>query len=373
MKKSMFSDWQFESLREVFQQNNPRLAGDRLGCERQIKKFDDEINKLLEEKEEGFEGGVNILLQGRNLIARHIGAEEVEMPEFSLPSTEKSFYESAIGDKHVAVFVPGRKEGEFFALAIDKALSLFDRHIQFVCYTDVKCLIDQILASEICGVVAFHLERRGDVEAYIRHEIKNLPGWNSSKAEKYFLPPCKDYFPVHPLGKILQEMISMQSGFFQEGEQFELDKAMKSLVSHMYIPQNDPIVLLVDDRQNEVDGLIRILKAWPAIGLEIIIGSICNVDQVALPEKEFDILLLDEGIGQISGTELVEDFFNQKPNFPGIICSISGGDKPGFTQYHFQSKLQVKKGFEQALGFVKFMNGVLRRFDRSVQRNRSVY
>lgn len=351
---SMFTDQEFAELKQLFEKNNPALAQDPQGIRAKIGEIDQQIAKLQHEHPEGCGFAVCILAQGRNFFARYLGEPEIATPMLK----GASLAPAAIESKHVAIFIP---EGDTLRRAIEQVLQTTRPDLRFKCYEKMGELLDALQKGEVCGAIGLFLQPDGHpsrLEGVIRHDLKNKTGWDIVKVQHFALPPCASFGPPHLLTNLLEAALQMQKGEYQapkpKDENFVLSDHLSRLSAHMFVPPRQIRVAVVDDEEAAVWGLKIILRSW--LNLDLQVYSPGTQDTLEA-EQGPDILLLDEVMSPISGTEFARLFMDQ--GYRGIIASISGGAKPGYTQLHFPHKLAVSKSYAAALEFVNFMNSLL--------------
>ncbi len=144
----------------------------------------------------------------------------------------------------------------------------------------------------------------------------------------------------------------------------EKEMTMDEINAIRIVPNQKITVVIVDDRPNEVQVMISVLESWPNVRVWPIIGEItqCSPRKTAglLTEREnrvSTICLLDEAIGQIKGSDVAK-FLNEL-GFVGILASITSGEKPAFTDFHFGDKNKMAGNYF-IKKFVEFINQLIR-------------
>lgn len=353
MTGNVLTDEAFEMMKGVFERNNPELAADRTKMGEKLTELHVEIEKLTDERPEEWEAAVKILLQGRNFFARYLGEAEMEI-NFAEPVPEVPEIER----KHVAVYVAGGG-GDMnpLYLAVRKVLGLFKDALRHECYDSMEELIVALQRGEVCGIVALQLDCSASILSHIRHDLKNRPGWNYDRAQSFVLPPSADFSPLHDLIKVVETIKAMQDGKSRVSDpEGPLDpENLAALVSHMRVPSRQMAVSIVDDEAGMITGLVKVLEAWPNLKVR------AHIHQGELPsdlDAQSDLLLLDEAMSRLTGTQFYKHL-RDMGGFKGIAASISGGEKPGFTQWHFGGKALVDKHAKFARDFVEFMNRLI--------------
>lgn len=209
------------------------------------------------------------------------------------------------------------------------------------------------------------MERQASIEGYVRHDLKNRSGWDYDRANKFVLPPCQDFFLPHQLIEIVETLRQMQSSEFAtvEGEEFDLEKALPALVAQMRILSPDCAfrIVVIDDTLSEVEGILQILGPW--LNLDSFYINPEDGLDVGIVSRECEVVLLDEAMGkELTGTQVRDELIRH--GFKGVITSITGGEKPDWASEHFQGKISILKSREAAEEFVRFMNKLIRQFDR---------
>jgi hypothetical protein len=133
------------------------------------------------------------------------------------------------------------------------------------------------------------------------------------------------------------------------------EEEQKNLISKMHIPARKTLVVLIDNLQEDIEGISSILSVWPNIDMIVLIqseGSNLNIPPDA------DIILLDENLDGTTGTEIAKNLIES--GYGGTIVSITSGSRPSYTKWHFGGKLSVLNNYETAKSFVSFMNQFLK-------------
>ena len=352
MGKSMFSNEEFEFLKQTFESGNSKLANDFDLIRSEIKKLDGDMAEILaddsiELKEQ--KACVFIFLQGRNFLARYVGDSEKDILEFQTEVEQEEI--NHLEDKHVAIFV---YDDKVFSASVKKCFELPDK-MRFEFYHEMSNLIDKILEGKICGVIAFHLRKEGSVEGVLRHDLKNRPGFGFEKSKSFLMPPCLDLHPPYNLIQSWEAVCKMQRGEYllKKSENFSLDEKLSALSVYMFTPREEIDVLIIDDTENEITGILQILKAWHNINVTYLLPQ-------EIPEKLFlsvQVFLLDEVMGSLTGTEVAKNLFDQGCT-GSIMVSITGGNRPDWTSLHFGNKMRVSTQLDSALEFIRFMNQI---------------
>tara|TARA_Y100000310_G_C20691745_1_gene822735 strand:- start:1399 stop:2463 length:1065 start_codon:yes stop_codon:yes gene_type:complete len=341
----------FEIMKQVFEENNPELAENEEAIRGHIVELDEDIQKHLDEKPDGFDSAVTILWQGRNFFARYLGDEETSLPEMEQVTDELP---NPIEQKHVAVFAGGG-DGPF-RRSVRQVLGMYDETLRIEFYHTIQDVLEALESGAICGVVAIHMSAEARIESHLRHDLKNMPGWNYDKAEKVVFPPCIDFPPPMELPLVLTTILEMQKGEYQvqpEGK-FNLNSELSSLIAHMHTPKRNVVIALIDDRPQEIEGMTQILEAWPRIECIPIIQKAERSHEVDAP---IDIWLLDEDMPHKKGSDIAREL--QASGFSGLLVSATAGSKPDFANLHFGNKNSIRKDRSVAEEFIRFINQLL--------------
>jgi hypothetical protein len=354
-----FTDDDFGLLKRTFEGGNPALANNLGEIRKTIAEFDSDMQQLMADKPDYWQTAITILWQGRNFLALYAGEQPISLP-FEQQEVESvtNQYPSALSAKHVAVYAASK----VFAPAAKQALSLYTP-LRFCMYTSSKELIEAILAGEVCGVVALQVGQleASSIEATIRHDLKNLPGWDYGKAKTLLLPYCVNLSvnSSSVLVEAWQIIVMMQEGRYRppaKSEEYSLDEELRTLLSHMQQPSRSILVTVIDDTPEEVAGIVAILNKWPNLNVQIV------YHQHGMPSvtANTSILLLDENLADsLTGEQVVKHLRGN--GFDGLIASTSGGGKPAHAQWHFGRKAEVTKDSSAALQFVCFINALLQK------------
>ncbi|MBT6691079.1 hypothetical protein HOB10_01955 [Candidatus Parcubacteria bacterium] len=300
----------------------------------------------------------SLYLQGRNLLACALGRELLPEPDISAQA-EEAVSEPTIPEQVVAIKVGSK----VYAGAMKQSLAVMT-DLRIETYFNNRILVQDLLAGKICGIISVSF-KDGRADSIIRHDLKNLPGWDVARANSFPLPPVSDIREPVLLVNILELAAKMHQGEFfdRKEEKFDLEDHLAELRSTMLAPKSQLSVMVVDDMPDEVAGMMRLLNVWPG-GLvinEAAIGQSHIVDSdeqslVVIIERP-DIVLLDEDIGDIKGSDVAEVLLDK--DFEGILASITGGECPEFTRYHFGSKTSIQTSRQAAERFISFMNKLI--------------
>lgn len=145
-------------------------------------------------------------------------------------------------------------------------------------------------------------------------------------------------------------------------------KDMPTLKETMKKPEKKTKVVIVDDYASCMLGMKIILKAWPNISVLAILQE--PREELIIPET--DILLLDEDMRDLTGTEVAKKLKSQI-HCP-LIASTTGLDKPAYTDWQFKRKNELimpdnLKNHKISYQFIEFMNKLLQEIEKSRTKN----
>lgn len=361
MPKSMFTKEEFETMKRFFEEHSPVVSKDPVRMRAEIAELDhameDQDRAVAEGREELRDvlPALNILAQGRNFLARYVGDPEIQV---TTPEEASKVLPAALELKHVALYIP---EGDSLRRATQQVLGTTRPDLRCTYYKEMSALLDDLLKGEICGAIGLFLQPEGHpgrLGGIARHDLKNRPTWTREQAQRCALPPFVSFGPGFLLADLLATAVRMQAGECQppkaEDAEFDLGQHLTQLSAHMFVPPRPIEVMIVDDEEEIVQGMKVVLDAW----LNISVSYRMPYSEPERKRPAPDVLLLDESMDQITGTEVANDFMAR--GYTGIIASITGGQKPEYTPWHFQGKVQVAESWTSALEFVHFMNSLLR-------------
>lgn len=127
----------------------------------------------------------------------------------------------------------------------------------------------------------------------------------------------------------------------------------------MRVPKNELGVAILDDITVHAGGMALVLSEWQNIICETIIQE-AGVN-ILIPQNT-KILLLDEGMRGISGTEVAA--MARSEGFEGLICSTSSL-KTDYHDFKFTGKMNFALGNygEFITGFVEMMNRIIEKVE----------
>ena len=298
----------FEKMKQALEKFNPELVNNEELIKDKIKDLDNESKKLFAEwekkpdQEDQFRVALDILGQGRNFLALLVGMEQVD---FLAGLPEKEAEKSPLETRHVAILVNNGKE--VLALSLKNTLGVTaPESLRYKIYQNSKDLNDAILAGEVCGIIGLNDDESPRVAGFLRHELKNRPDWDFRKSEDFILPPCANLSVLR--GDIVMSIIKtakkMQTGEFREkeSEDFNLKDSLPELKARMKTLKKPCQICIIDDRSEEILGMMVILKSWSGVELDILLYN------WELDIRDYlDIILMDEDLGSnTTGTKMVQ-------------------------------------------------------------------
>lgn len=346
------STGKYDETVAILKEQNPDLFNDPDEMLRRMEEF--EANAAQEEEPVA----KSLYLQGRNLLACALGRELLPEPDISAQA-EEAAAGPAIPEQTVAIKV----NSEMYARAMEQSLAVMT-DLRIKTYFDNRELIQDLLAGKICGIISVGA-KDSRADGIIKHDLKNMPGWDVAKANAFPLPPVMDMYQPVLLVRILELASKMHKGEFfdREEEKFDLEDHLAELRSTMLAPKGSLSVMVVDDMPDEVAGIVRLLEVWPG---ELVLGTACigqadiaDSDEQALVVgvERPDIVLLDEIIGNIKGSDVAKGLLTR--GFTGTLASITGGECPEFTSHYFNAKTHIQTSRQAAEGFISFMNNLV--------------
>jgi len=329
---------------------NPDLFNDSDEMLRRMEEFE---NSALQEENPVAK---SIYLQGRNILACALGKELLPEPDIDT-QTGESAPEPTLPDQIVAIKV----NSELYAGAMKQSLAVVT-DLRIETYFDNRSLVQDLLAGKICGIISVS-SKGSSADSVIRHDLKNMPGWDVAKANSFPLPPVVDIQQPVLLVNVLQLAAKMHQGEFfdQQEEEFDLEDHLAELRSTMLAPQGELTVMVVDDMPDEVAGILRLLSIWPGdLVVHEVVGQ-SYADAVSISSAVFDrkpaIVLLDEAIGDLKGSDVATAL--GACGFEGIFASITGGECPEFTSHYFNAKTNIRTSRQAAERFISLMNRLI--------------
>lgn len=140
---------------------------------------------------------------------------------------------------------------------------------------------------------------------------------------------------------------------------FSIGRAMPKLKQMMRKPLKPMRVIVVDDDENAVDGIVPILLNWPNIFSVTIIQKGDKYPDIL--EGRDDIVLLDDLLGktphQVTGEKITE--WLREDGFIGAIASTSRDFNLPSLKYHFPHKYDIIRSFKAAGQFVLWLSQII--------------
>ena len=343
----------YELMLEIFKTteicNNP----DKINEE--IARFDAEIDSLLadtENDEQDRRQAVDILLQGRNFLAIHLGQTQRDV---IFAEDLMAVLSDPIVNRHVAVCLPQNTHPSYIK-ALEKGIALQRANCKI--YVGTKPVLHDLKEGLICGLIGIHFaEPIGLIAEQLRHDMQYHPQYSVELARNYVFPPSVNFGAPHLIALIFQAASQMHNVTFNnEGEDFNPEQQLSELVPHMAHVKSQLSIAVFDDDEQIVTPLLTILRAWPGIVVDFIRVS----DSLPLIPSEYNIVLLDEAMDRVTGSQIAEKISTS--GCETIIASISGGHCPNYTPHHFGLKAVMKDNRQACLDFIAFMNRLFTKF-----------
>jgi hypothetical protein len=358
-KETMHTDEYYESVVAIFRKENPELCNDPERLQGEIDKLDILIDNLVKTKPETWEISVNIALQGRNPWAIILGVEKRYVDCDGAKSSLITGTKNPIpADKFVAIVC----NEELVSRAINQVTPIFlDDNISYQVMTYNSC-VEAISQNLVAGVVGFgnHTFTTDSLESSIRHDLKNVSGWNRKLADAVLLPPLFGAIS-YELAPAMEAVIQMANGTYHSSivkdEKIKFADYKSSFLARMKIPDRKVYILIVDDTPMDVVGILDILNIWPNIHINAVEDSFQNLFPVSFA---WDILLLDHDLGSknYNGYHFHSDI--TQFGFNGKCISITGGQAVSYAHYHFGKKFAISQGYlGPCQDFISLINQVL--------------
>lgn len=353
------SDDQFEEIGDAFLKVNGKIDQEKIL--RDIAGLDNEIEQQMQNLDEERAMAICILLQGRNILSLVLGQEQARAPK----GVAKLLSQAGHVDLPIAIYCPE----PVLARAVDCVLKNMEMG-GYAIIDNMQELLDLALSDELSGVIGVSSSKYGDVLASMRHDLKHLDGWDYEKAQTAKLPPCRNWIAGQStfLPVIFNELRSNSSENHSasdpQTENFDLRAAVKDGIDRLWpakTPAKPLTVAVCDDNQPEVEGLLVILDAWPGVVVSYFDAESCDdAHDLAAVVSLHDIVLLDENMGKITGSEVARQLTG-KAGIKCQIASISGGPTPAWAKSHFPNKNSVMFDKDLAMEFVRFMESLMSR------------
>ena len=250
----------------------------------------------------------------------------------------------------------------------------------------VDRLARAVLDRRVKGVVVVRLKREPTtegIEALLRLRMQELAGGATELLLREHVPPISGWH-FESVVRIVQTIMAYARGSrtIPEEGPFHLGSVLEAwvssgLLSEPSVPGNGPedsvVVTLVDDRLDEIAGLVAMLDAWP--GIDTRVTWVRNGDMPEIPE-DTDILLTDALLGPQMWDWKFVSHLHAEDRLPAVVGSIgkqNNGDfqtmavRVGREVTAFTRKMTVTTSEKDARAFVAFMCGLLDRFVATVQ------
>jgi hypothetical protein len=265
-------------------------------------------------------------------------------------------------DKFVAIVCNDR----LVSGAIKQVASLLlDKTISYQVMTYNSC-VEAINQNLVAGVVGFgnRTFTTNSLESSLRHDLKNLSGWNRERADTVLLPPLFGALSDKPL-QAMEVVIQMANGTYDssevKAEKIKFADYNSSFLARMKVPNKKVYILIVDDTPMDIIGILNILNIWPNVHINAVKDNFQNLFPVSV---SWDILLLDHDLGSknYNGHDLLNDM--TQFGFDGKCISITGGQAVSYTQNHFGKKFAVSRGYlSPCQEFIALINQVIETID----------
>lgn len=349
---------EFTQMREAYLETNKVYDTDEF--ESRIKDLDDQIARHAEELTQESVIAINLLMQARNFLSLMLGKPQSRAPRGVVKFMNK--LQRVLTP--VAVFYPTQA----IAATIQESLKTMEaRGYEIV--TSYERLVDGVIHDEYQGVIGLYLTNEGDVEAVIRAELSEMPGWEQEAAAAIELPPCRNLQidggeSLAKLFFMIQDMQELPAKQMRDSEMmmevFSLEKAISEGVFELRPTPCTVTVTVCDNHLREVRGLVQILEAWENIRLlRHHSANYCDPGDLALMMEKCNIVLLDENMNNLRGEDVAAALKQRTGENRQVIASISGDDKPEWAEYHFQHKARVVQSQDAAFEFVEFMKKLI--------------
>ncbi|MFZ6015059.1 MAG: hypothetical protein ACOYUZ_01755 [Patescibacteria group bacterium] len=373
----MISEEDFEVLKEIYLRTHDIDLDEDL-LRRDLEGLQEDMGRCLADLNQQNAQAYLIYLQGCNFLFRLLDEEQIEPDAAVL----KLIPQYAYLTKYVAIYHPSAQGSHTNVVlnTLDHVLRTLDQR-GYKTYGNMQDLLGGLLTREISLVAGIYLDQSADIERRIRHDLKNLSGWDYQKAEEFQLPRCVNLFAG---GQLLAEILALLAETRREPEpepknvvidmsledadydlRADLEDSASPLRKAMFEPVSEVSIAIVDDDEHAMEGMLQILSYWRNVsGQQFVITGKDMLGKL-LEEPAFlgnDIILLDEAMGDLTGT----DVFNALKYNPAIskavntkakvFASTTGGSTPHWAEHHFSNKMHVAKSRQAALSFIEFIN-----------------
>lgn len=127
------------------------------------------------------------------------------------------------------------------------------------------------------------------------------------------------------------------------------------------VPKKQVRVVLVDDRYDNMCGMLDVLLEWRNIFVAVI--ELSTVRYPDINHKIDDIVLLSEDLGEMTGTRIAEQL--RMDGFPGVLASTAPGETcPPAFKHHFGHKLAISKSYKATAKFVMWLSELIEEVER---------
>ena len=354
---------QDQKVAELLKKNNPNLCDSPIRLQEELKKIDVQIDLLFTSRPKDWEVAIYIYLQARNGLAVLLNVEVREV-DCDLPDGESQEIK--------VVSVPAIPQEKFVVLhcssgiisdATYKALEIDSRDISKIKVMNTQLTVEAIADNLVAGVVDldnFKDYTFDELDRRIRHDLKNCKGWTREMADSVILPPLY----IGSSTKIYEGLaiaFEMLNGTYHSSEVIQekvnLVEYRSSFLARMKTPKTNLNIVIIDDFEPVIQGLVYLLNIWPKVNPTLILSF---NDDLPMPQNA-DIVLLDHDLGfkNYDGKK-VAFILQHDPLFDGKVISITSGERQSYGDYHFHKKHRVSSGnLEACHEFIALINQVI--------------
>lgn len=239
----------------------------------------------------------------------------------------------------------------------------------FHSFRDLVNEVTQKLANNEDVGQILNASSKSRIDNSIRHDLKNLPGFDYEKAEavKIRYSECPDPLSVPALLTFIHDAVNavVSTEASSDGNDIKKDDdllPMDALRAQMNIPSREVTVIIVDDKESEIEGMYKVLSNWENIKVvKFLIDDNTIIDaheKGQMPTIPYgDIILLDEAMVAYDGTEYYKNDLKNRADT--IVVSTTGGVKPDWAYHHIKSKSSIAKELKNANAFIAQINSLL--------------
>jgi CheY-like chemotaxis protein len=262
-------------------------------------------------------------------------------------------------EQRIAFFIDDEKKKKEWQ---KKIKPFFPKSVAF--YQKISELAKDIILNKIYGVLFITKKGSGTV-SNIWNYMKKIPGWNWDRALEFPLPHIIDFgynsLKFSEATSLITQM--MDGDFYQKvRNEFILERHLSWLRLMMSVPKEPITIMIVDDMPDQIYGPTILLEIWPNVTLNAIKNPHHHLDRELVDkilEEKPNILLLDEAMGHIKGTQIAQML--KEKGFQGIFASITAGRHPNYTDHIFSKKGSVPTNEKSAKKFIEFVNMLIKK------------